>query len=302
MKAFDQIDTTALKAFYFAAQTGNFTKAQESAGLTQSGISQHIKKLEDRLGTVLFDRSEKKLRLTESGLRLYEFSHKLFEEMNTLFDDLESKTKNPYGEVSYAMPASCMKTPHFPLLLKAHPTFPQVSLKVTLLSNKKIYELLLSDQIHFGFMTSEIEHKSLLYQTFAEESYLCVGRAQSVATVTEKNFAEQYFINYPGMDTLFEFWRKDQMPRRKGLHLNSLKIRGEINDLDGAITMCVHGLGFGIFPKHCVENELKHKSLTEIKWRDGVSKEKIYIVRKRERIQPERVKRVLAEFMKMKSH
>jgi LysR family transcriptional regulator, transcriptional activator of the cysJI operon len=301
MTSFDQIDVTSLKAFYFAAQTSNFTKAQSLAGLTQSGISQHIKKLEERLGLTLFDRSEKKLRLTEAGLKLFDFAKKFHENLSQLFDELESSSNMLKGLVSYAMPASCLKTPHFPMLLNAHPNFPHISLQVLLKSNSEIFEMILNDQVHFGFMTKEIEHKALSYDAFAEERYICVGKTSLIETITERNFHDHALISYPGMETLFEFWRKEQLPKKKNLNLSSLQISGEINDLDGAITMCLHGLGLSIFPYHCVEKELKNKSLAILEWRKSSTRKKIFIVSKQARILPDRVERVLQEFYKMKN-
>ncbi len=39
--------------------------------MTQSGVSQHVRKLEEQLGTSLLDRQGKKFSLTEAGERLY---------------------------------------------------------------------------------------------------------------------------------------------------------------------------------------------------------------------------------------
>ena len=46
MREFRDLDTTAMKAFYHAATTQNFTEAAQRAHMTQSGVSQHIAKLE----------------------------------------------------------------------------------------------------------------------------------------------------------------------------------------------------------------------------------------------------------------
>ncbi|OYZ11959.1 MAG: hypothetical protein B7Y39_19090 [Bdellovibrio sp. 28-41-41] len=50
MLVFDRIDTRLFKAFLAAAIAENFTQAAEKAGMTQSGISQHIAKLEEQVG------------------------------------------------------------------------------------------------------------------------------------------------------------------------------------------------------------------------------------------------------------
>ncbi len=51
----------------FLAETGGFTAAGERIGLTQSGISVRIRRLEERLGRRLLARSTRQVALTESG-------------------------------------------------------------------------------------------------------------------------------------------------------------------------------------------------------------------------------------------
>ncbi len=51
---------------------GTFAKAGKSLGLTQSGVSRAIQRLEERLGARLFERNAKVMRLTEAGRRFCE--------------------------------------------------------------------------------------------------------------------------------------------------------------------------------------------------------------------------------------
>lgn len=56
-----------LKYFIKAAELQNFTEAASLCFITQSTLSQQIKQLEDELGSLLFDRLGKRVRLTEAG-------------------------------------------------------------------------------------------------------------------------------------------------------------------------------------------------------------------------------------------
>jgi LysR family transcriptional regulator of beta-lactamase len=56
-----------LKAFEAAARRSSFTLAAEELGLTQAAISQQIRALESRLGTVLFHRRQRGVTLTPEG-------------------------------------------------------------------------------------------------------------------------------------------------------------------------------------------------------------------------------------------
>lgn len=60
-----------LKYFKDAAELDNFTKAAQKNMVPQPSISNAIKRLEDELGTELFDRVGKKIYLNENGAYLY---------------------------------------------------------------------------------------------------------------------------------------------------------------------------------------------------------------------------------------
>ncbi|MBU2959098.1 LysR substrate-binding domain-containing protein [Paracoccus sp. 1_MG-2023] len=62
----------SLQAFSVVARTQNLTHAAQRMNVSQSSVSYHIKKLEDEIGTLLFDRSAEGLRLTEKGRSLAE--------------------------------------------------------------------------------------------------------------------------------------------------------------------------------------------------------------------------------------
>jgi len=60
----------ALRAFEASARHQNLTRAAEELHVTQTAVSQHIRKLEDRLGKPLFRRLPRGLALTDEGQAL----------------------------------------------------------------------------------------------------------------------------------------------------------------------------------------------------------------------------------------
>ncbi|WP_448564350.1 LysR family transcriptional regulator [Thalassotalea ganghwensis] len=78
-----------LKTFLEVSRTLHFRLASEALFITQSAVSARIKLLEDDLGVLLFDRSQKHLKLTPEGHRLVKHANEL------LF--LWQKTKQDVG-------------------------------------------------------------------------------------------------------------------------------------------------------------------------------------------------------------
>ncbi|MGH8077899.1 MAG: LysR family transcriptional regulator, partial [Lysobacter sp.] len=59
----------ALAAFESAARYQNFAHAAEELHLTASAVSHHVRKLESRLGVVLFQRHARGVSLTAEGVQ-----------------------------------------------------------------------------------------------------------------------------------------------------------------------------------------------------------------------------------------
>ncbi len=72
---------TALRAFEAATRTGSFRLAADDLGLTPSAVSHAIRGLESSLGTVLFEREGRSIRLTAEGETLMRHVERGFGEL-----------------------------------------------------------------------------------------------------------------------------------------------------------------------------------------------------------------------------
>jgi LysR family glycine cleavage system transcriptional activator len=61
----------SLVVFEAAARHLNFTRAAKELGVTQAAVSRQMQLLEDHLGTAMFQRTPRHLKLTPAGQRLY---------------------------------------------------------------------------------------------------------------------------------------------------------------------------------------------------------------------------------------
>ena len=76
------IEIYQLKYFLAIVETGSFTKAAARVYVTQPTLSAGIKKLETNLDTRLFDRSAKRVFLTENGTRFVERAKAVLHQLN----------------------------------------------------------------------------------------------------------------------------------------------------------------------------------------------------------------------------
>ena len=80
-----------MKIFLEAAHFGSFTHAAERLGLTQSAVSVSIKKLEEKHDVLLFDRSGRRLMLTEAGQVLLNEAERILRDVDLTIRRVESR-------------------------------------------------------------------------------------------------------------------------------------------------------------------------------------------------------------------
>ena len=70
--------------FYFVhvVEKGGFTRAAESLGIPKSRLSRHVVKLEERLGTVLVQRTTRQFRVTEMGDAFYQHARAALDQVD----------------------------------------------------------------------------------------------------------------------------------------------------------------------------------------------------------------------------
>jgi len=93
-----------LSAFVAVAETGSFTLAAERLFITQSALSGLIKELEASLGLRLFDRSTRRLRLSDTARELYPQIEKILHDLDGVVSEVGNLKALQRGSVRVAVP------------------------------------------------------------------------------------------------------------------------------------------------------------------------------------------------------
>ena len=86
--------------FVAVAETGNFSRAAERCNVAQSSVSQQIMKLEQELGTPLFDRLRHKVILTDAGRVLLPRANTILAELVDIKHVLNHETYDGHGTLA----------------------------------------------------------------------------------------------------------------------------------------------------------------------------------------------------------
>jgi len=122
------MDLNALKIFIKVGETQSFTKAAQALGLTQSGVSRAITRLELDLRVALLNRNTHCVSLTSDGIFLYESSQALMHEMDEVGQSLTARTVFPEGELRITTPSAYGRLVIIPLLKEILDRYPSFSI------------------------------------------------------------------------------------------------------------------------------------------------------------------------------
>ncbi|MED3863620.1 LysR family transcriptional regulator [Priestia megaterium] len=165
------MDIRELQHFMEVVNQKSFTKAAAAIHLSQPALSKIVKKLEEELGVDLFDRSTRKLTLTDAGQIVYGQSQKLvstLHELHALLDDLRNL---PTGDIKVGIPP-LVGTVVFPMIAKNFTSkHPQVKLELVELGAKRIVELVENEQVDLGIIVLPIQNPLFHVYPFIEEEF-----------------------------------------------------------------------------------------------------------------------------------
>ncbi len=148
------MDLRKLEIFVRVAQLNNFSRAAEDLHMAQPAVSIAVRKLEESLGTTLFDRSGRQVQLTAEGMILLEKAQGILRDMNDLANSAKALNKLLAGELTIACP-SMLATYFLPDLLSGFLALhPGLKASVTQAGTRRVEQMLLEDEIEIGVTTS----------------------------------------------------------------------------------------------------------------------------------------------------
>lgn len=88
------LDLTSLRIFIETAKDCNMTRAAAALGISQPAVSAAIKKIENSLGSPVFDRDRRPIQLTTAGRLLWNRSFLILEQLDDLTRSIQFSLEN----------------------------------------------------------------------------------------------------------------------------------------------------------------------------------------------------------------
>jgi DNA-binding transcriptional LysR family regulator len=119
-----------LMAFVAVVRAGGFRDAARVGGVSASGLSAAVRRLEEKLGVRLLHRSTRSVTATEAGARLIERLEPALVEMEGALDVLNGFRDRPAGTLRLNVPAGVARTVLPPILVAFMKRYPDIQVDV----------------------------------------------------------------------------------------------------------------------------------------------------------------------------
>src|SRR5580692_6349768 len=124
------IEINDLAAFVSVARASGFRDAARKSGVSPSGLSTAIRRLEAKLGVRLLNRTTRSVAPTEAGTRLIERLTPLLAEMDAALDILNAFRDRPAGTLRLNVPAGVAHSVLPPIVAEFLRTYPDIHVEV----------------------------------------------------------------------------------------------------------------------------------------------------------------------------
>ena len=255
----ENINLNTLKVFSSVYKGLCMTAASKKLNLTQSGVSQHIKSLEDSLGTLLFDRVNRKIIPTHAGNRLYQTTRPIFEDIQQALVDISQKKLDDsiQGQVNIGMPIEFGNSFVIPQLAVLSQKHPYLNFGLRMGYAKEMNEMLLKRTLDLAFVDNySMDGKIHLEKVSEETLKLCVSQSYlerfGLPSNTKSFFESLDYVAYESGEPFLRSWFSHHI-RRKNLRL---RVRAYVMDVQGIARFIINGIGVGVIPHHLVKKLL----------------------------------------------
>ena len=283
----------AMQAFIHIADQGSLTAAAATLGASLPAVVRTLAALEAHLGVRLFNRTTRRLSLTEEGRRHLPSCRQLLAELADAEAALTAQASEPSGHLSITAPmlfGQMHVAAAVTRLVKQHP-----QLRCSVLLLDRVVNLL-EEGIDVGVRIGHLDDSTLVAQTVGTIRHVVVASPEFLAGRTPlahpRDLLKHQCVRVTGHAPTWGPFNDQGKPLRLAVGGNL-----EFNQNAPAIAACVEGAGFGMFHSYQVAPFLASRQLQVVLAEFEPAVRPINLVYPHARLLPTRT-RVFIEWMK----
>lgn len=163
-----------LRYFLVVADELHFGRAAARLHITQPPLSQQIRQLEDELGVLLFQRTKRRVQLTEAGQAFREAARQMLAQAEQAVRTAQRVHRGEIGPLTVGFVGSAIAGIFSEILLAFRGRFPAVELTLQELTTGQQVEALRERRIDVGVLRPPIGEEDFALETIDRESFVVV--------------------------------------------------------------------------------------------------------------------------------
>lgn len=236
-------DLRALAIFVKVAERRSFVRAAADLGITQSGVSNAISRLEQQVGTRLLARTTRRVSLTEHGAAYFERCRQALAELEEAELVLKDSQLEPSGNLRLDTSVSFGRLKMVPLLGPFQAKYPHINLRVTFTDR---YIDLIEEGVDICVRLGQLHDSSLIARRLSGAAFKVVGSPRYFAKFGKpkriEDLTDHNCLAFTFRETrLAREWRFRQKGGEK-----SLTPTGNMSFSDGAAVCDAACAGYGL--------------------------------------------------------
>lgn len=250
----DNLNLNHLRIFECVYRARSMTVAAKELHLTQSGVSQHMKSLEEALSIRLFDRVNQRLIPTADASRLHEQCARGFSLIEQSLAEIRGNAGKLAGSVRIGMPIEFGNNILLPEISKFCVAHPGVRFELRYGFATEMGEGLMRGDLDFAFVDAFALDRSIhVEKVYDEVLELCasaaylrrVGRFKE----TRAEIEALDFVDYQAGEPVLRLWFQHHFKTRAATALN---VRATVMDVQGVTRLILSGVACGVLPGYLV--------------------------------------------------
>ncbi len=252
--------------FVCVADMGSFTAAAERMNLTSSAISKGIARLEGRLQVRLFNRTTRRLSLTDAGATFYRTCTRVLGELEEAELSMQAENSEPQGKVRIDLPASYGRLHVLPVILKLIEDHPLLTPHISF-SDRFVDPVIEGIDIIVRIGGADIWPNTLGHSYLGAQRHIfCASPAyleKNGEPKTELDLENHSCVVYGEENGMFTPWHfAGVQPNNSEKKI--LPARVAIGDAEGQLTAVMAGHGIAQLPTWLVKRQLEDSTLVEV--------------------------------------
>ena len=282
-----------LNAFIAVVEAGGFSAAARRTGDSQPSLSKAVGALEKRLGVLLFNRSTRKVVLTDLGQRYYERTKPLVDEIDDADGEITRSTLNVPGRIRIAAAGTFGRLHVLPLVRELLALNPGLQVDIVL---SDFVRDMIEDGIDLAIRVGVVDEPDAVVRRVAGTPLVCVGSReyfeQRGIPTTPGELVDHNCLLYRGLA------ESSHWPFVGPKGRFSIPVRGNLssNSVETIRTAVLAGVGIGMFARVSLAEEFLNPDVITVLSEFITDVRDVSLVWPKRRFVPARVRRVTDYF------